>query len=95
MRFSNFIAFLGPAGFGTPDDVEGLAGCQEGFAASEVQWTDLSRGMSRVGGALANDELQMRSIWRQWYSMLNPDYIPGVELSKAMALESSEIESKG
>jgi p-cumate 2,3-dioxygenase alpha subunit len=33
-RFDNFISFLGgPAGFGTPDDVYALEGCQSGFAA--------------------------------------------------------------
>jgi hypothetical protein len=32
-RFENFISFLGPAGFGTPDDVYVLEGCQRGFAA--------------------------------------------------------------
>jgi p-cumate 2,3-dioxygenase alpha subunit len=32
-RFENFISFLGPAGFGTPDDVYALEGCQRGFAA--------------------------------------------------------------
>lgn len=84
MRFSNFIAFLGPAGFGTPDDVAGLAGCQQGFAATEVAWTDLSRGMRREDGALANDELQMRAFWRRWYSLLNDEYQPPVEKSRTM-----------
>jgi phenylpropionate dioxygenase-like ring-hydroxylating dioxygenase large terminal subunit len=84
MRFSNFIAFLGPAGFGTPDDVAGLAGCQQGFAASEVEWTDLSRGMRREAGALANDELQMRAFWRRWYSLMNPDYVAPIEKSRTM-----------
>jgi p-cumate 2,3-dioxygenase subunit alpha len=78
-RFGNFISFLGPAGFGTPDDVEALEFCQEGFAAREVQWTDLSKGLGREGGSVANDELQMRTLWRQWYSMLKPDFVPGVE----------------
>lgn len=93
MRFSNFIAFLGPAGFGTPDDAEGLAGCQQGFAATENGWTDLSRGMLREGGALSNDELQMRSIWRRWYELMNPDYVPGVEASKAMRTPSNDNQS--
>jgi hypothetical protein len=84
MRFSNFIAFLGPAGFGTPDDVAGLAGCQQGFAASEVEWTDLSRGMRREAGALANDELQMRAFWRRWYSLMNPEYVAPIEKSRTM-----------
>jgi len=45
-RFENFIPFLGPAGFGTPDDVYALEGCQRGFAAwRELSWSDISRGM--------------------------------------------------
>ena len=83
-RFGNFIAFLGPAGFGTPDDVEALENCQRGFAATEVPWSDLSKGMARPGGSVANDELQQRNLWRRWYSLLNPDFVPGNETSSAM-----------
>ena len=81
-RFGNFISFLGPAGFGTPDDVEALENCQKGFAATG--WTDLSKGMGREGGAVANDELQMRAIWRRWFSLLNPNFKPSIEQSSAM-----------
>ena len=84
-RFGNFISFLGPAGFGTPDDVEALENCQRGFAARELAWTDLSKGMGREGGALANDEFQMRTVWRRWYSMMNPGFVPSAETSRIMA----------
>ena len=84
-RFGNFISFLGPAGFGTPDDVEALENCQRGFAARELAWTDLSKGMGREGGALANDEFQMRTVWRRWYSLMNPGFVPSVEKSRIMA----------
>lgn len=84
-RFGNFISFLGPAGFGTPDDVEALEACQRGFAATEVGWTDLSKGLGREGGSVAFDELQMRNLWRRWYAMLNPNFQPKAELSSAMA----------
>jgi phenylpropionate dioxygenase-like ring-hydroxylating dioxygenase large terminal subunit len=68
-RFENFISFLGPAGFGTPDDVSGLEGCQRAFASErEIGWSDISRGMRRV--PLANDELQMRGFWRRWDAMM-------------------------
>ncbi|SCK15078.1 p-cumate 2,3-dioxygenase alpha subunit [Variovorax sp. HW608] len=68
-RFENFISFLGPAGFGTPDDVSGLEGCQRGFAAhKEAEWSDISRGMGRE--PLATDELQMRAFWRRWHAMM-------------------------
>lgn len=79
MRFNNFIAFLGPAGFGTPDDVEALENCQKAFAATEMAWTDLSKGMGREGGAVANDELQMREIWRQWSRLMTPGFKPSAE----------------
>jgi len=69
-RFQNFISFLGPAGFGTPDDVNALEGCQRGFAAvKEARWSDISRGMKRAK-ALATDELQMRAFWRRWHALM-------------------------
>lgn len=84
IRFGNFISFLGPAGFGTPDDNAALEGCQQAFANTEMAWTDLSKGMGREGGAMANDELQQRTVWRQWYSLMNPRFVPSVERSNAM-----------
>jgi p-cumate 2,3-dioxygenase alpha subunit len=64
-RVDSYITFLGPGGFGTPDDVEVLESCQEGFrAVEEVEWSDVSRGMHRQ--ATAFDELQMRTFWRAW-----------------------------
>ena len=72
-RLENFISFLGPAGFGTPDDVEMLEGCQRGFANSiEQGWSDVSRGMTRAQAA-GNDELQMRAFWRRWHSLISGD----------------------
>jgi hypothetical protein len=50
-----------------------------------MTWTNLSKGMGREGGAMANDELQQRSIWRKWYSLMNPRFVPGVEQSLAMS----------
>ncbi len=69
-RFRNFISFLGPAGFGTPDDVNALEGCQRGFAAGDgAAWSDISRGMHRER-AMATDELQMRAFWRHWHGLM-------------------------
>jgi p-cumate 2,3-dioxygenase subunit alpha len=69
-RFANFISFLGPAGFGTPDDVYALEGCQRGFAAwREVAWSDISRGMGRAQPT-SQDELQMRAFWRRWHALI-------------------------
>lgn len=67
-RLDNFISFLGPGGFGTPDDVEAVESCQAGLQVGEVEWCDISRGMHRE--ALSFDELQMRAFWRQWHGHL-------------------------
>lgn len=64
VRLHNFLEFLGPGGFATPDDVEALDSCQIGFAAGGEEWNDVSRGMKRT--PQFDDELQMRSFWRQW-----------------------------
>jgi p-cumate 2,3-dioxygenase subunit alpha len=69
-RFENFISFLGPAGFGTPDDVYALEGCQRGLAAwRELSWSDISRGMGRLQPS-SQDELQMRAFWRRWHALI-------------------------
>lgn len=68
-RLDNFLTFLGPGGFATPDDVEMLEACQRGFANREVAWSDISRGMQRAQ-PLANDELQMRVFWHQWHALI-------------------------
>lgn len=67
-RMEMSLAFLGPGGLATPDDVEALESCQRGFGASEVEWSDISRGMDRA--PLMFDELQMRSFWRRWHAGL-------------------------
>lgn len=67
-RLDNFLTFLGPGGFATPDDTEALESCQQGFKAQEVEWSDISRGMHRA--PQGKDELQMRAFWRRWYAMI-------------------------
>jgi hypothetical protein len=70
LRLDNFLTFLGPGGFATPDDVEMLESCQRGYAAvREVQWSDISRGMQRTE-PLASDELQMQVFWRRWNELI-------------------------
>lgn len=69
-RLDWYLAFQGPGGFATPDDVEALEGCQMGFATHrEVEWSDISRGMkgNRTGGP---SELQMRVFWREWQARM-------------------------
>ena len=67
-RLHSFLEFLGPGGFATPDDVEALDSCQIGFAADGVEWSDISRGMTRE--PQPDDELQMRSFWREWQACM-------------------------
>ena len=67
-RLHNFLEFLGPGGFATPDDVEALESCQIGFEAGGEQFNDVSRGMLRE--ARMDDELQMRAFWRQWAAQI-------------------------
>lgn len=69
IRLDNFLTFLGPGGFATPDDVEMLESCQKGFANREVTWSDISRGMNRAN-PVPTDELQIRSFWRRWHDLL-------------------------
>ncbi|HTW87582.1 MAG TPA: aromatic ring-hydroxylating dioxygenase subunit alpha [Candidatus Binataceae bacterium] len=65
LRLDNFLTFLGPGGFATPDDLAALDSCQLGFRGfKEAQWSDISRGMNRDSDA--TDEEQMRSFWRRW-----------------------------
>ena len=66
-RLDSFLTFLGPGGFATPDDVEALESCQTGFRASEMEWSDLSRGMLNPSPG-TSDELQLRGFWRQWHA---------------------------
>ncbi|SPM34839.1 benzoate 1,2-dioxygenase [Mycobacterium rhizamassiliense] len=67
-RLDSFLTFLGPGGFATPDDIEALESCQQGFEGGGVVWNDISRGMGR--GPMANDEEQMREFWRRWQQQM-------------------------
>jgi p-cumate 2,3-dioxygenase alpha subunit len=67
LRLFNFLEFLGPGGFATPDDQEALENCQRGYRnMSEVAWNDISKGMPREGQPKNDDEEQMRCFWRRW-----------------------------
>ena len=70
-RLFNFTEFLGPGGFATPDDVEAIEKCQQGYAAAgEASFNDISKGMKREGGPLYDDEMQMRAFWTEWQRRL-------------------------
>jgi p-cumate 2,3-dioxygenase alpha subunit len=75
-RLHNFLEFLGPGGFATPDDAEALEHCQRGFTnAKDVPWNDISKGMN-TDRPLHRDELQMRAFWTQWNKQMFPAPIP-------------------
>lgn len=74
-RLDSYITFQGPAGLATPDDLEACEACQAGLrTATDVSWSDISRGMHREHRgepSLASDEIQMRAFWRHWQSLLD------------------------
>jgi p-cumate 2,3-dioxygenase alpha subunit len=70
LRLDNFVSFLGPAGFGSADDVEMLELCQRGLQYAPLEWNEISKGMSdadpRTASGGPDDEAQMRAYWAQW-----------------------------
>lgn len=71
-RLYNFLEFLGPGGFATPDDVEAMEKCQNGYASmKEAGWNDLSKGMGKAVASY-DDELQLRAFWMHWQSRISP-----------------------
>lgn len=62
-RLRNYLEFLGPAGFATPDDVEMLEIAQKGYVTGG--WNDVSRGMLQANPT-KTEELQLRTFWRRW-----------------------------
>ncbi len=66
LRLFNFLEFLGPGGFATPDDCEALALCQRGYSnLAEAGWNDISKGYASDAPNV-DDEAQMRAFWREW-----------------------------
>jgi len=66
LRLYNFLEFLGPGGFATPDDCEALALCQRGYAnVNGAGWNDISKGYLSEEPQV-DDEAQMRAFWREW-----------------------------
>jgi p-cumate 2,3-dioxygenase subunit alpha len=64
---TNFVSFLGPGGFATPDDIEALESIQRTMGAvDDVPWSDMSRGMSRTTNHPTVEEEQTRAFWKHW-----------------------------
>ncbi len=76
IRLDNYLTFVGPGGFATPDDFEAFALCQRGSEFSPDSWSDMSKGMQADDNLLTArsdflDEAQMRAWWTQWDRMLS------------------------
>ena len=70
-RLFNYLEFLGPGGFATPDDCEALALCQRGYNnLTLASWNDISKGMHE-DDPIIEDEAQMRVFWREWQRRIN------------------------
>jgi len=97
-RLDSYLTFLGPGGFATPDDVEALESCQAGFRATEIEWSDISRGMLKPCPGTA-DELQIRGFWRQWHANMQgldtANMQDGEPAESQAAAASSEADGRG
>jgi p-cumate 2,3-dioxygenase alpha subunit len=70
-RLENFLTFLGPGGFATPDDIEGLESCQRGYLATPGEWNDISRDIENPAPPTTGEH-QMRAFWRHWQERIAP-----------------------
>ncbi|MGH7338163.1 MAG: SRPBCC family protein, partial [Myxococcota bacterium] len=70
-RLENFLTFLGPGGFATPDDIEGLESCHRGYLGTPGEWNDISRELSNPAPTVTG-EAQMRAFWHQWQERIAP-----------------------
>lgn len=71
MRLDNFVSFLGPAGFGSPDDIEMLELCQGAAAHTPIEYSEISKGFGpcddpRKASGAPDDEIQMQAYWTMW-----------------------------
>jgi p-cumate 2,3-dioxygenase alpha subunit len=70
MRLDNFISFLGPAGFGSPDDIEMLEISQSALEHTAIDWSEMSKGMApgdaRTRAGTPTGEVHMQAYWTQW-----------------------------
>lgn len=76
VRLEGALAFLGPGGFATPDDVEMLELCQRGYEMGGIEYNDISKGFtpgedSLSGESDQNNELQMRAYYTQYDKIMS------------------------
>lgn len=69
--------FFGPAGFGTPDDVEMFVNCENGMKGRAVPWVRLDRGLHReqtsdgILSGHSTDETPQRAAYRHWLRLMD------------------------
>ena len=76
LRLYSYMDFLGPAGFGTPDDVEAIEAAQRGYKGAEDYggWNDISAGVAPkdpMSFVKHGDEGRMRVFWTKWQEYLS------------------------
>jgi p-cumate 2,3-dioxygenase subunit alpha len=72
-RLNNFLEFLGPGGFATPDDNEALELVQQGITTNrEAKWSDVSKGMLEESPG-SEDEHAIRVFWEQWNKVMTEE----------------------
>ena len=78
VRNEQFLTFLGPGGFATPDDTEGMEASQRGFACyREAPWVNYSKGIAAelAGGFTrpGESDFMMRAFFNAWQAYLGID----------------------
>jgi len=78
VRNEQFLTFLGPGGFATPDDTEGMEASQRGFACyREAPWVNYSKGIAAemAGGYTrpGESDFMMRAFFNAWQEYLGID----------------------
>jgi p-cumate 2,3-dioxygenase alpha subunit len=78
-RVQNFMEFLGPGGFATPDDIEAMEQCQRSWRknAGIAPWNDVSKGSLKTKDWTLDEEGSIRIFWLEWARRMgNPDLDP-------------------
>ena len=84
-RLENFLTFLGPGGFATPDDIEALESCHRGYLTTPDGWNDVSRDCATPEPPLTGEH-QLRAFWRRWQELLAPNVTSLAEVRRASGL---------
>lgn len=71
-RLDSYLTFIGPGGLATPDDIEAVESCQQGFSCIDhVPWSDVSRGIDAT--VRMGNEMELRTYWRRWRDLMRDE----------------------